>query len=149
MNILNCTAQDIALNSTLNVTSSGGFVAYANNVIEFTCITRGVSVLEWYSDEYIGADGDRLQLLSLGDHTNVSSTKELTTFAVRGSVDYNAAPPDGPVIVSKLYVTPFLRYPNASVTCTNGQTSMLTIQFQTLGIYIVIIMIRPYFNFIV
>ena len=64
-------------------TSSGGFCAYANNDIEFTRVTRGVTILEWHSDEYIGADGDRLQLLSLGAETDVSSTKEPTTYAVR------------------------------------------------------------------
>ena len=131
-----CTAQDVALNSTLNTTSSGGFFAYANVDIEFTCVTRGSMILEWHSDEYIGADGDRLQLFSTVDR-NATSTKEPTTFAVRVSVD--TSPSDGPVIVSKLHVTPFLQYPTASVTCTNGQTSMRTIQFQTIGMVIMVI----------
>lgn len=126
-------AQDLVLNSTLN-NSTGRYLAYANDRIEFTCITRGVSGLEWYSDEYIGANGDLLQLLSLGDRTNITSTKEPTTYAVRVSVDDSAMPPDGPVIVSKLYVIPFLQYPTASVRCASGRTLRQTIQFQTIGI---------------
>ena len=89
---------DVTLTSTLK----DGDVAYPQQKLVFTCITRGSFILEWNSDE------DRLLLHSescvgasvTSDNSDASATC-LNVFNVNGTV-----------IVSELQVTASLQYPH-------------------------------------
>lgn len=119
--------EEVTLNSTLN----NGVVAYPQQKLVFTCVTRGSLILEWCSDEYIGRNGDRLQLLSVNcvganvtsDNSDASATC-LSVFNVNGTV-----------IVSELHVTASLQHPQSTVSCKNaGLGSSRIFSFQTSGV---------------
>lgn len=116
------------MNSTLNVER----IAYNQQEILFTCQVRGSNILEWNSGEYIGQGGFPLQLLSFNNtETNVSSTSNPSTYAVRRSV---ASENGQTVIVSDLRIIASVQYPNATVTCrTDSPNSSRNIAFQTMG----------------
>ena len=121
-----CT-QDVVLSSNLHVNEDP--IAYNNQEVIFSCVVRDSDILEWNSPEYIGQGGFPLQLLSFnGTETNVSSTTNSNTYAVR----VNVTTSDGQtVIASDLRIIASTRYPVATVTCSAD--SSRSIMFKTLS----------------
>ena len=112
------------LTSTLNSER----VVSPEDIIIFTCITRGSPILEWFSEEYIGTGRDRLQILSESDR-NISS---ITAAAVATRI--NVTRDDGiVVIVSELRIIVSILYPNATISCSNGSPKNVNVTFQTVG----------------
>ena len=53
----------ISLNSTLQLERlRGEYIAYPQQQVNFTCMTTGANIQEWYSVEYITGIDDRIQL---------------------------------------------------------------------------------------
>ena len=119
--------QDVKLNSSL----IRGNLSYAEQRIIFTCVTRNSTILEWQSNEYIGTDGDDIQIYSVGDRDNVTSVTIPTTYAIRDSV---AVENGITVIVSRLFITASEQFPTVSVTCRiNHDGPRQTISFSITG----------------
>jgi hypothetical protein len=104
-------------------------LACPGDVITFTCITRGSPILEWFSEEYIGTGRDRLQILS----ESTRNTSSITPDAV--AIRINVTSVSGvTVIVSELRITASTKYPTATVSCSNGDQSLLqNITFRIFG----------------
>jgi hypothetical protein len=85
--------------------------------------------LEWFSEEYIGIGRDRLQILS----ESARNTSSITPDAV--AVRINVSSETGEtVIVSELRITVSMKYPTATVSCSNGDQRFLqNITFRTFG----------------
>lgn len=117
----------VALNST--VSTKG--VAYLDQVIVFTCITRDSLILEWYSNEYIGTGGHRLQLVSV----NCIGANETSDIPGTSATCLNVTKENNEtVIVSQLLVRAYLQIPASTVTCNNnGHGSNKSVTFQTEG----------------
>ena len=113
---------------TLNSTLNAKHVARPQDIITFTCTTRGSPILEWFSEEYIGTGGDRLQILS-GSNRNTSSVNSKAV-ATRISVTTENGIT---VIVSELRIIASLQHPIATIACSNGSPKKNNITFQTLG----------------
>ena len=104
----------------LESTLSGDRFICSGEVVIFTCTTRGSPILEWFSEEYIGTGGDRLQILS-GSNRNTSSINP-DAVATRISVtDDNGVI----VIVSELRIIASISYPTATVSCSNGDPRLM------------------------
>ena len=79
----------------LNSTLSDEHVANPHEIVIFTCESRSAGILEWFSDEYIGTNGVRLQILSVGNTTTVPSNTDPNTIASRINVTFdNGVPGD-------------------------------------------------------
>ena len=88
--------------------------------------------MEWQSNEYVGTDGDDIQIYSVGSRVNVTSVTIPTTYATRVSV--NMENPGITVIVSQLFIKASDHFPISSVTCgINGLGPRQTITFKTIG----------------
>ena len=134
------------VSATLGVTLSSSLnealTVYDQQEVIFTCTVRGTSnvILEWSSVEYIGQGGFPLQLLSLnGTGTNVSSTTNPSTYAVRRSVSTEN---NQTVILSDLRLVASLQYPMGTVSCSasaNGASFSESITFITRGKMLIII----------
>ena len=115
------------LNSTLNA----NHITYAQDIVVFSCTTRGSGVVNWFSDEYIGTDGLPLQLIAVGNTTTVQSTTDPNTVATRINVAYDNGVV---VIVSELSIVTSLRYQMATVSCDNSDVQLRqSITFQTIS----------------
>ena len=126
--LLAVTQRGVTLNSTL----IRGHLALPGQRVVFTCVIRNSTLLEWQSNDYIGINGDNIQIYSVGSRTlNVTSVTIPTTYATRVNVTVE----DGvPVIVSQLFITASEQFPTSSVTCRiNGQGPQETISFNTTG----------------
>ena len=108
------TAQNVMLTSTL----SDDHVAHPQEKLVFLCETRGSLILEWYSDEFIGRNGERLQLLSIDcTSRNYSSNTNPNTVATCLHVSNE----DGDtVILSQLCILVSGDFQTATVTCLNN-----------------------------
>ena len=113
---------------TLTSTLNAEHVVYNQDTIIFICTTRGSPILEWFSEEYIGTGGDRLQILSISDR-NTSSINQNAVAARINVTNENGVV----VIVSELRIIASIQYPNATVSCSNGSPKKIDIIFQTLG----------------
>ena len=93
--------------------------------IVFTCKTNG-SVVAWISNEYIGIDGNQLELASLYPvgHT-VRSTINPKTFANLTMIKGDR------VIESQLHITVSKDFPTANITCSDvSHGSSSSVQFE-------------------
>ena len=120
----------VTLNSTLNAEH----VAHPQDIIIFMCTTRGSPILEWFSDEYIGTGGDRLQILSGSDRNTSSINPDAVATRISVSTENGIT-----VIVSELRVIASIRYPIATVSCSNGAPKMNNVTFQTIGEYYTVV----------
>ena len=115
----------------MNSTLVGGASAYPQQEVVITCTTRGSSILEWLSDHYIGADGEKLQLLSVNClSTEVRSTIDPNTVATCLSVTEENGET---VIVSELRIITSAQFATSTVTCANnglGSSNSTTIRVQ-------------------
>ena len=104
-------------------------LACPGELVIFTCTTRETPILEWFSEEYIGTGGDRLQILS----ESARNTSSITPDAV--AVRINVSSENGvTVIVSELRIIASIKYPTATVSCSNGdQRFIQNITFRTFG----------------
>ena len=118
--------QNVILTSTLNAE----LAAYPQEMVIFTCTTKGSGILNWFSDEYIGMDGLPLQILSIGNTTTVKSSGDPNTVATRISVTNNNGVTE---IVSELKIVATLMYPKATVLCYIDADSPQKISFTTAG----------------
>ena len=95
----------------------------------FTCITRGSPILEWFSEEYIGTGGDRLQILSGSDRNTSSITPDVVAVRINVTNDNGIT-----VIISELRIIASIKYPRATVSCSNGdQRLKQNITFRIFG----------------
>ena len=95
----------------------------------FTCITRGSPILEWFSEEYIGTGGDRLQILSGSDRNTSSITSDVVAVRINVTNDNGST-----VIISELRIIASIKYPRATVSCSNGdQRLKQNITFRIFG----------------
>jgi hypothetical protein len=100
-------------------------------VIIFTCITRGSPILEWFSEQYIGTGRDLLQISSESARNTSSITPDAV--AVRTNVSIASETGDT-VIVSELRITASIKYPIATVSCSNGDQRFLqNVTFRIFG----------------
>ena len=120
---------------TLNSTLYLGQYARPGQRVTFTCETRDTSVLEWYSDEYIGRGGDRIQILRNGDGSNQTRFGGETVATTVSVNTYSGVT----VIVSQLHIMTLEQIPTSLVTCAiNGQGPRKVISFATTGMKIII-----------
>jgi hypothetical protein len=98
--------------------------------VTFTCEARDTSVLEWYSDEYIGSGGDFIEIVKNGggrNQTRLGGETVATTVSVNTDSGIT-------VIVSQLHKMTSERFAIASVTrAINGQGPRKVIPFTTTG----------------
>ena len=117
----------------LNSTVSTNGVAYSGQVLVFTCITRDSLILEWYSDEYIGTGGARLQLLAVNCTcvgSNVTGATQGTYATCLTVTEEN----NEKVIISQLRVIASVQTPASTVTCYNNVHGLNeSVTFQTTG----------------
>jgi hypothetical protein len=117
----------VTLNSTLNADR----IVVSQQEVIFTCTTRGSPILEWFSEEYIGTGGDRLQFPSINCiGVNKTSRTNPNTVATCLSVILTGKT----VIQSQLIITASIDHPQATVTCSNnGLGTTKNITFVTVG----------------
>ena len=116
---------------TLTSILNNELIAHPQEMVVFTCITRGSGILNWFSNEYIGSDGLPLQILSGGSTVTVPSNSNPNTVATRINVTTNGEI----VIISELRIVASAQYPTATVSCDNGDVqSRRSITFHTAGI---------------
>ena len=113
---------------TLDSTLNAGQVAYPQDVITFTCMTRESQILEWFSEEYIGTGRDRLQILSESNRNTSSITPDVIATRISVTTENGIV-----VIVSELRIVASIEYPNATVSCGNGSPKKVNVTFQTVG----------------
>ena len=117
-------------NVTLNSTLNSECMAHNGTLVIFMCVTKCLPILEWYSPEYIGSNGEVIQLLSVGNTEFVQSSVNDNTNATRTNVtkENNCS-----IIVSTLHVTASIQYPSSRVSCGNrGAGTNRTIMFYTI-----------------
>ena len=119
--------QDIVLTSTL----VQGRYALSGRRVTFTCEARGTEVMEWVSEDYIGAGGDLIEIFSQDDGSNQTRLRGMTVATRTGVYDDNGIT----VIVSQLHIIASDQFPMSSVTCRiNGRGPSTTVRFNTTGI---------------
>ena len=130
----------VSLNSTL----LQGRYAAPNQVVIFTCVTRGANALSWSSTDYIGM-GNEFQIASIGAAVN---RMRGTTVATRvDAYDDNGVT----VIVSQLNITALEQFPTSSVRCRGNDEGLSeTINFNTNGncqwMHSIILVYSAYWN---
>ena len=113
------------LRSTLNDDQ----LVCSGKLLIFTCTTRGSPILEWFSEEYIGTGGDRLQILSGSDRNTSSINPDVVATRINVTNDNGIT-----VIVSELQIIASIKYPTATVSCSNGNLrSIQNITFRMFG----------------
>ena len=99
---------------------SDRFVAYPEEIVTFTCITMGSSILAWESRDYIG-DGIQLEFISI-DSPGLTQQSGTTTFATLDSVTND----NGEIVlVSTLQITASSQFPTSSVACRHVDSGTL------------------------
>ena len=94
----------VRLNSTLNTR----LMAYPEQQVMFTCVTRGTDILEWRSEEHIGTGGDSLQFLSIERPGDIKSkSHNPSTVATLVSISMDSGDNE---IVSNLHVIASSRF---------------------------------------
>ena len=115
-------------NVTLTSTLTDGLVAYGEQEIVFTCTTRGSSILQWSSNEYISRDGNNIQVYNGTLGSDVQRGSAHATL-VRASFESGVL-----VLVSELRIRVSTLHPTATVECNNnGHGSSRTITFNSIG----------------
>lgn len=102
-------------------------MAYPQQVINFTCVTRGSSVLAWSSDDYIGV-GVRLEFLSI-----LSLGTTMQSFVNPGTVAIliNVSMENGETVLeSTLRITASSQFSSSSVSCHNISGGINSTTFQ-------------------
>jgi hypothetical protein len=116
----------VVLNDTLFL----GRYARPGQRVTFTCEVRDASVLEWYSEEYIGSGGDVIEILSSGPGNNQTRLGG-NTVATRVSVSTDSGIT---VIISQLHIMTSEQIPTCLVMCAiNGNGPREAISFTTTG----------------
>ena len=106
-------------------------ILYVNEEIVFTCTTRGSSILQWNSNEYISSNGNNIQVYNGTLGSDVQRGSAHATL-VRAAFENGVL-----VLVSELRIRVSTLHPTATVECNNnGHGSSQTITF---GMYIAII----------
>jgi hypothetical protein len=86
--------------------------------------------MEWYSDEYVGSSGDRIEIVRGGDGRNQTRLGGQTVATTVSVTTYSGVT----VIVSQLHIMTSEQIPTSSVTCAiNGQGPREVITFTTTG----------------
>jgi hypothetical protein len=101
------------------------------DAISFTCHTRGSTILDWSSIQYIGELGIQLELTVEDKPGYLRTGNTVTTIATLLSTDT-----DNDIIVSTLRIRASANMTYPSVTCAHrdsGRSKMLT--FQYLGMF--------------
>ena len=126
--------QEVYLNTSSLIRQS---LSLPQQQLVFTCKTKGSTILEWQSIEYIGTGGDSIPIYSVGSRDNVTSGGNPSTYATRDSIDIE----DGlMIIVSRLFIVAMEQFPTATVTCQiNGNGPSKSITFQTTGMHMLIV----------
>ena len=102
-------SSDVVLSSSLDGTST----AYPQQVINFTCVTRGSPVLAWSSDDYIG-DGVFLEFSSVVPVGTTLRAVNSDTVAVLVDVSMESGVT---VLESTLQITVSSQFSSSSVAC--------------------------------
>ena len=102
--------QDVILTSTL----IDGRVAYGEEEVVFTCMTRFSNILQWSSREYIGGDGYNIQIYNGTLGTDVRRGSTHATL-VRAEIENGVL-----VLVSELRIRVSTQYPTATIQCDNN-----------------------------
>jgi hypothetical protein len=98
--------------------------------VTFTCEARDTSVMEWYSEDYIGSSGDRIEIVRGGDERNQTRLGGETVATTVSVTTYSGVT----VIVSQLHIMTSEQIPTSSVTCAiNGQGPLEVITFTITG----------------
>ena len=126
--LLNMHTSTIIIAVILNSTLNAEHVTYPQDIIIFTCTTRGSPILEWFSEEYIGTGGDRLQILSESDRNTSSINPDAVATRISVTLENGIV-----VIVSELKILVSMQYPTATISCSNGSCQKINITFQTVG----------------
>ena len=120
------------LTSTLHTTFYGVNFAYVGEIVTFTCVTRGSTLIAWSSDEYIGSGGLRLEFISVDQIGTTRSTAnggtvaQLVASTREGGID---------TLVSQLNISVQSIYQISSITCHNiGMGTTNTTAFEIAGI---------------
>jgi hypothetical protein len=126
-----CTNLAISLRGvTLNHTLYAGKYARPGQRVTFTCEARDTSIMEWYSDEYVGSSGDRIEIVRGGDGRNQTRLGGQTVATTVSVTTYSGVT----VIVSQLHIMTSEQIPTSSVTCAiNGQGPREAVSFITTG----------------
>ena len=114
--------QEVVLSSTLFL----GEYARPEEWVTLTCEARDASVMEWYSEEYIGPGGDFIEILRNGDGNN-QTRRGGETVATTVSVNtYSGVT----VIISQLHIMTSGQIPTSLVVCAindHGPRKVITI----------------------
>ena len=114
--------QDVMLNSTLE-RLRGEYVAYPQQRVNFTCMTTGSNIQEWYSPEYITGNDDRIQLHEYRRNGSGRAANATIISVVTNEAGEN-------VIISQLFLIVSTEYKVATVSCgNNGQRMRDNITF--------------------
>jgi hypothetical protein len=121
------------LNSTLHSTIFGLPIAFTNENVVFTCVTRGSNSMGWTSEQYIGTGGRRLEfvLVDPAGSTMPVGGNSPTVAELVSTSDSDR------VIVSQLRITiQTSTFPIASVQCHDiGADTNTSIRFHLAGMY--------------
>ena len=121
--------QNVILNHTLFL----GEYARPGQRVTFTCEARDASILEWYSDEYIGPGGDRIEILRNGDGSDQTRHGGETVATTVSVNTYSGVT----VIISQLHIMTSEQIPTSSVMCAiNGAGPRKAISFTTTGTHV-------------
>jgi hypothetical protein len=118
--------QEVILNHTLFL----GRYARPGQMVTFTCEARDTTALEWFSEDYIGPDGDAIEIRSSGRGNNQTRFGG-STVATRVSVTTDSGIT---MIVSQLHIMTSELIPTCLVTCAiNDQGPRKNISLTTTG----------------
>ena len=109
---------------TITTSFEGNYVCPDKEIV-FTCKTNG-SVIAWISNEYIGIDGNQLELASMYTVGHiVKSTINPKTFANLTMIKRDR------VIESQLHIMVSKDFPTANITCSDvSHGSSSSVQFE-------------------
>ena len=115
-------------NVTLTSMLSDGLVAYGEEEVVFTCVTRFSNILQWSSREYIGEDGYNIQIYNGTLGTDVRRGNAHATL-VRAEIENGVL-----VLVSELRIQVSTQYPTATIQCdNNGHGARESIMCNSIG----------------
>ena len=117
-------SENVILTSTL----ADDHTAPPEEEIIFTCTTRGSSILQWSSIEYIDSDGYNIQIYNSTLGNDVQRGSAHATL-VRAAIENGVL-----VLVSELRIRVSTLHPIATIECNNnGHGSSQTITFNSIG----------------
>ena len=134
----------------LELTStSNGNPVYREQVVTFTCVTRGSPTLAWSSDDYIG-EGALVELLSIDTQgTARASTYNNNTIA---TLTCNNGDDQTFVLESTLHILVLPVHSTSTVSCHNvGQNLREDIMFRVFGkkiLFVVVVDLVTFFFYL-